>query len=215
MWWAAEGRAISRARWALQLQHLDLPTTDEPFAAIILATADRQKVDKRTRSKWSRVLRYSAEYKSHGESLAAFIRRKGGINECAARFIRCLGRGDRSWGAELCRGGGMCWASKARVISYSPATKEKTGAQFPEAEAAHRGGLFGQGNDLLFDVRMAQAYPPLSGSSCIATKTMVKSRTLQAVAPTPAFMASSRENDVALVFVDIDFILSVRVSACD
>src|SRR6266496_6425136 len=64
-WWAAEGRAVSRARWALQLQGLDLPITDEPFAAVILCTADRQKVDKRTRSKWSRVLRYSAEYKSH------------------------------------------------------------------------------------------------------------------------------------------------------
>jgi hypothetical protein len=38
-------RAIGRARWALQLHRLDLPTTDEPFAAIILATADRQKVD--------------------------------------------------------------------------------------------------------------------------------------------------------------------------
>jgi hypothetical protein len=44
MWWAAEGRAISRARKALRLQRLDLPTTDEPFAAIILATADRKKV---------------------------------------------------------------------------------------------------------------------------------------------------------------------------
>ena len=44
VWWAAEDRAISRARWALQLQRLDLPTTDEPFAAIILCTADRQKV---------------------------------------------------------------------------------------------------------------------------------------------------------------------------
>jgi hypothetical protein len=50
-WWAAEDRAISRAHWALELQHLDLPTTDEPFAAVILCTADRQKVDKRTRSK--------------------------------------------------------------------------------------------------------------------------------------------------------------------
>jgi hypothetical protein len=70
MWWAAEGRAVSRARWALQLQHLDLPTTDEPLAAIILATADRKKVDKRTRSKWSRVLRYAAEYKTSAEPLA-------------------------------------------------------------------------------------------------------------------------------------------------
>ena len=89
MWWAAEDRAISRARWALRLCRLDLPN-DEPFAAVILCTAYRQKVDKRTRSKWSRVLRYSAEYKSHGESRAAFIQ-KGGINKCAARFTRCLG----------------------------------------------------------------------------------------------------------------------------
>jgi hypothetical protein len=92
VWWKAEGRAISRARWALQLQHLGLPTTDEPFAAIILATADPRKVDKRTRSKWSRVLRYAAEYKTNAEPLAAFIQRKGGINECAARFSRCLGQ---------------------------------------------------------------------------------------------------------------------------
>ena len=91
MWWKAEDRAISRARWALQLQRRDLPTTDEPFAAIIRCTTDPAKVDKRTRSKWSRVLRYSAEYKSHSESLATFIRRKGGINECAARFAS-LGR---------------------------------------------------------------------------------------------------------------------------
>jgi hypothetical protein len=93
MWWAAEGRAISRARWALQLHGLDLPTTDEPFAAVILCTADRQKVDKRTRSKWSRVMRYAAEYKTSAEPLAAFVRRKGGINKCAARFTRCLGGG--------------------------------------------------------------------------------------------------------------------------
>jgi hypothetical protein len=92
-WWAAEGRAISRARWALQLQHLDLPSTDEPFAAVIRCTSDPAKVDKRTRSKWSRVLRYAAEYKPSSEPVAAFIQRKGRINKCAARFTRCLGRG--------------------------------------------------------------------------------------------------------------------------
>jgi hypothetical protein len=93
MWWAAEGHAVSRARWALQLLHLDLPTTNEPFAAIILCTADPKRVDKRTRSKWSRVLRYSAEFKTNAEPLAAFVRRKGGINKCAGRFARWLGRG--------------------------------------------------------------------------------------------------------------------------
>jgi hypothetical protein len=91
-WWAAEDRALSRARWALQLHGLDLPTTNEPFAAVILCTADPAKVDKRTRSKWSRVMRYAAEYKTNAESLATFIQRKGGINACAARFSRCLGR---------------------------------------------------------------------------------------------------------------------------
>jgi hypothetical protein len=95
IWWTAEDRAIDRARWGLRLCRLDLPN-DEPFAAIILCTADRDKVDKRTRSKWSRVLRYAAEYKTNAEPLAAFVRRKDGINECAARFTRCLGRRGQS-----------------------------------------------------------------------------------------------------------------------
>ena len=99
MWWAAEDRAISRARWTLRLQGLDVPTNDEPFAAVILCTSDPGKVDKRTRSKWSRVLRYAAEYKSSSEPLAAFVQRKGGINKCAERFTGCLGRGGRQLGA--------------------------------------------------------------------------------------------------------------------
>ncbi len=90
-WWAAEGQAVSRARRALRLCRLDLPN-DEPFAAIILCTSDPGKVDKRTRSKWSRVLRYAMEYKASAEPLAAFVRRKGGINNCAAWFARCLRR---------------------------------------------------------------------------------------------------------------------------
>ena len=91
-WWMAENRAIGRARRALHLLGLDLPITDEPFAAIIFCTSDRQKVDKRMRSKWSRALRCAAEYKTTAEPLAAFIQRKGGINKCVARFTRCLGR---------------------------------------------------------------------------------------------------------------------------
>jgi hypothetical protein len=89
MWWAAEDRAVSRARWALRLQGIDLQITDEPLAAVILCTADRQKVDKRTRSKWSRMMRYAAEFKRNAEPLAAFIQRNGGINKCASRFSRC------------------------------------------------------------------------------------------------------------------------------
>src|SRR5258708_22385841 len=92
-WWTADGRALDRARWALRLRNIDPSDRDEPFAAIIRCTADPAKVDKRTRSKWSRVLRYALEIKSHSEPLDKFIKSEGGINACAARFARyCLGR---------------------------------------------------------------------------------------------------------------------------
>jgi hypothetical protein len=91
-WWAAENCALARARKALRLQNIWPSDHDEPFAAVIRCTADPAKVDKRTRSKWSRVLRYAMEYKSSSEPLAAFVQRKGGINESAARFTPCLER---------------------------------------------------------------------------------------------------------------------------
>jgi hypothetical protein len=98
-WWNAEGRALERARKALRLQHLDLPNIDEPFAAVILCTADPAKVDKRTRSKWSRVLRYALQYKHHSEPLGPFIKRMGGINECASRFTRLFRYSSRRKGS--------------------------------------------------------------------------------------------------------------------
>ena len=92
VWWTAEGREIDRACRALRLQRLDVLAREDPFAAVIRCTADAAKADKRTRSKWSRVLRYAAAYKSDAEALDEFVKRKGGINECAARFTRRLGR---------------------------------------------------------------------------------------------------------------------------
>jgi hypothetical protein len=96
-WWVAENCALERARKALRLRCLEPSDHDEPFAAVIRCTADPAKVDKRTRSKWSRVLQYAADYKPPGEPLDQFIKRKGGINECASRFARLIGvlRGTR------------------------------------------------------------------------------------------------------------------------
>ena len=85
-WWEAENRAVARARKALRLQHLGTFEHEHPSAAIIRCTSDPTKVDKRARSKWSRVLRYALEYKSDSEPLKEFVKRKGGINECASRF---------------------------------------------------------------------------------------------------------------------------------
>jgi hypothetical protein len=90
-WWVAENRAIERGRKALRLHNIVPSDHDEPFAAVIRRTSDPAKVDKRTRSKWSRVLRYALKCKSLSEPLDAFIKRKGGINICASRFTRVLG----------------------------------------------------------------------------------------------------------------------------
>ena len=93
VWWTAEGREIDRARQAPRLQRLEGSEREDPFASVIRATADPAKADKRTRSKWSRVMRYAAFYKPDSEPLDRFIKRKGGINGCAARFNRSLRRG--------------------------------------------------------------------------------------------------------------------------
>jgi hypothetical protein len=85
------GREIDRARRALRLQRLEVSEREDPFAAVIRCTADPAKADKRTRSKWSRVMRYAA-YKLVSEPLEQFIKRKGGINACAARFSHRFGR---------------------------------------------------------------------------------------------------------------------------
>ena len=90
--WEHEGKAVNFARVILWLRHRLVQGKPEPFSAVILCTADRKKVDYRMRSKWSRVLRYAAEYKGPEEPLGAFIKRKGGINKCADRFARRLGR---------------------------------------------------------------------------------------------------------------------------
>ena len=60
--------------------------------SVIACTAEPATADKRTRSKWSRAMRYAAVYKSESEPLGQFIRRKGGINECAARYSLRLER---------------------------------------------------------------------------------------------------------------------------
>jgi hypothetical protein len=100
-WWTLERKANEYARRALKLNGHPLPgKSPEPFATLILCTADPKKVDYRTRSKWSRVLRY-AEFKRWDETLTAFVKRKGGINKCAGRFARRLGRAPSTADATL------------------------------------------------------------------------------------------------------------------
>jgi hypothetical protein len=91
-WWSAERCEVDRARQALRLRGLQPWPREDVFAAMIRSTADPARADKRTRSKWSRVLRYVQMQKDEKEPLVEFVKRNGGINECNARYGRCLGR---------------------------------------------------------------------------------------------------------------------------
>ena len=95
-WWAAEGQDSARAEHAVRLSGLDMASREDPFAAVIRCTAEAAKADKRTRSKWSRLMRYAAEHKPNSEPLDRFVKRKGGINKCVARFSFGHGRRRRS-----------------------------------------------------------------------------------------------------------------------
>jgi hypothetical protein len=95
-WWAAEGQDLVQAQRAVRLSGLDVIAQENPFAAVIRCTADAAKADKRTRSKWSRLMRYADEHKLNSEPLGQFVKRKGGINECVARYSRVVGRRRRS-----------------------------------------------------------------------------------------------------------------------
>ena len=86
--WQRLGRALQNARAALRLRPNPPQMKPEPFAIVTFCTADPKIVDDKTRSKWSRVLRYAARMKPEGQRLIDFIKSNGGINECARKFAQ-------------------------------------------------------------------------------------------------------------------------------
>jgi hypothetical protein len=91
-WWTVDGKDKSRARRILIRQGIEPPEAIEPFGAVIVAAAHPTILDKRMISKWSRVLRFAAKYKDPSEPLNEFLKRNGGLNACAGRYARRLGR---------------------------------------------------------------------------------------------------------------------------
>jgi hypothetical protein len=86
--WQKENRAVDRAKRALWLKGGAVGDKVEPFATVIRCTSPRKKVDAKARSKWARALIFAAEYKLPSEPLEQFLRRRGGINACAAEPSR-------------------------------------------------------------------------------------------------------------------------------
>ena len=102
-WWAKEGKAIKRAYRALHLRGYSSVREPEPFAAIILCTSDPEKADYRTRSKWSRVLRYAAEYKDLDEPLRDFVQRMAGSTDVRRGLLVAWARSCASSALSKCQ----------------------------------------------------------------------------------------------------------------
>jgi hypothetical protein len=96
IWWIRKCHLFRRVRSSLHICGGDCSKMRDPVSAIIFCSANPGQIDRKTRSKWSRVLWYAAHYKPGSERLDAFIKRKGGINECAERYTERLGRPDRN-----------------------------------------------------------------------------------------------------------------------
>jgi hypothetical protein len=81
-------------RHAFEFANLPSDKRADPFAAIIRCTSDRH-IDSKTVSKWARTLRYAAQCKKPDIGLSTYMKRLGGVNACADRYAKHVGRGRR------------------------------------------------------------------------------------------------------------------------
>jgi hypothetical protein len=86
MRWRRLNCAVKNSKATLRLQADAPQMKSEPFGIVIFCTSDPEAADAKTRSKWSRVLRYARTAKPGDQRLTDFIKSNGGLNECAARF---------------------------------------------------------------------------------------------------------------------------------
>jgi hypothetical protein len=94
-WWSKNPQEKAAELQAFMAANPNVGLPTDEYAAVIMCTADRNKVGDKMRSRWSRVLRYAAEYKPPNEIVRDFMQRKGGINKCASRYARRLRRNAR------------------------------------------------------------------------------------------------------------------------
>ena len=86
--WQRDKCALKNSKAALKHQRHAPKMKAEPFAIVIFCTCDAVVADAKTRSKWSRVLRLARKAKPVEQRLTDFVKSRGGLNECARRFVR-------------------------------------------------------------------------------------------------------------------------------
>jgi hypothetical protein len=78
-------------RRASEFSGLPFDEQADPFTAVIRCTS-ADEVDNKTISKWARALRYVTQCKEPRMPLKTFMKEAGGVNACADRHAKYLGR---------------------------------------------------------------------------------------------------------------------------
>ena len=91
-WWTKNPEEKGPELETCKTTNPDIKLPTDEYGLVIACTADPKMMDDKMRSKLSRVLRYAEEFKPPNELLRDFLQRKGGINQCAARYARRLRR---------------------------------------------------------------------------------------------------------------------------
>jgi hypothetical protein len=85
-------RRTKRLLWhAFEFAGLPFDKATDPFTAVIRCTCN-DNVDSKTVSKWARALRYVAHCNVPRTRLKMFMKKTGGVNACADRYAKYLGR---------------------------------------------------------------------------------------------------------------------------
>jgi hypothetical protein len=79
-------------RYAFKFADLSFDKNVDPFTAIIRCTCG-DAADNKTISKWARALRYVAWRNDRGAPPKRFMKEAGGVNACADRYAKYVGRG--------------------------------------------------------------------------------------------------------------------------
>ncbi len=84
--WRKERKANRYSLQALQRAKFPIRMKADPYARLIYCTS--REDDPKSRSKWAKVMRWVEKYNKRGRSFDKFVKRHGGLNECAemARF---------------------------------------------------------------------------------------------------------------------------------
>jgi len=86
-------RTKKLVRRAFKFAELPFDKNADSFSVIIRCTCE-QRLDRKTVSKWSRALRYAAQFKER-TPLKEFMKDRGGINACASLYTEHFGRSNR------------------------------------------------------------------------------------------------------------------------